>query len=62
MRDREAALDGAIPEVAAILGNALVRLLFPAPSPQVDLPETESLHVNAGKRHEKRNHSRSITD
>ena len=29
MRDRDAALDRAIREVAAILGNALVRLLYP---------------------------------
>ncbi|MDR3738086.1 MAG: hypothetical protein P4L40_03610 [Terracidiphilus sp.] len=49
MRDRDAALDGAIPEVAAILGDALVRLLFPAStSHQVDSPETESPHVTAG--------------
>ena len=49
MRDRDAALNGAIPEVAAILGDALVRLLFPDPaSQQVDLPETESPHVTAG--------------
>jgi hypothetical protein len=49
MRDRDAALDKAILEVAAILGDALVRLLFSAPaSPQVDSPETESPHVTAG--------------
>jgi hypothetical protein len=49
MRDRDAALNSAIPEVAAILGDALVRLLFPAlASHQVDLPETESPHVTAG--------------
>ena len=49
MRDRDAALDSAIPEVAAILGDALVRLLFPDPGrPQVDSPETESPHVTAG--------------
>lgn len=49
MRERDAVLDSAIPEVAAILGDALVRLLFPGPaSPQVDLPETESPHVTAG--------------
>jgi hypothetical protein len=29
MRDRDAALDSAIPEAAAIPGDALVRLLFP---------------------------------
>ena len=29
MRDRDAALDGAIHEVAAVPGDALVRLLFP---------------------------------
>ena len=34
MRDRDAALDQAIHEVAAILGDALVRLLFPDPASQ----------------------------
>jgi hypothetical protein len=49
MRDRDAVLDQAIHEVSVILGDALVRLLFPAPgSPQVDLPEIESPHVTAG--------------
>jgi hypothetical protein len=49
MRDRDAVLDQAIHEIAAILGDALVRLLFPAPAnPQVDLPEIESPHVTAG--------------
>ena len=48
MRDHDAALDKAIPEVAAVLGDALVRLLFPKPaSPQVDFSETESPHVTA---------------
>jgi hypothetical protein len=45
MRDHDAALDQAIHEVAAILGDALVRLLLPTP---VDFPETESPHVTAG--------------
>jgi hypothetical protein len=36
MRDRDATLDTAIHEGATILGDALVRLLFPEPSPQVD--------------------------
>ena len=46
MRDRDTALGSAIHEVAAILGDALVRLLPPDPaSHQVDLPETESPHV-----------------
>ncbi len=45
MRERDAALDQAIREVAAILGDALVRLIFPKP---VDFPETESPHVTAG--------------
>jgi len=45
MRKRDAALDQAIREVAAILGDALLRLLFPTP---VDFPETESPHVSAG--------------
>jgi hypothetical protein len=49
MRERDAALDHAINEVAAILGDALVRLLFPDPASQpVDLPEIESPHVTAG--------------
>jgi hypothetical protein len=49
MRDRDAVLDSAIPQVAAILGEALVRLLFPDPvGPRVDSPETESPHVTAG--------------
>jgi hypothetical protein len=49
MHDHYAALDGAIHEVAAILGDALVRLLFTDPaSHQVDLPEIESPHVTAG--------------
>jgi hypothetical protein len=45
MRERDAALDEAIRKVAAILADALVRLLFPTP---VDFPETESPHVTAG--------------
>ncbi|GIU75762.1 MAG: hypothetical protein KatS3mg004_2849 [Bryobacteraceae bacterium] len=45
MRERDAALDQAIREVAAILGDALVRLLLHTP---VDFPETESPHVSAG--------------
>ncbi|GIU75838.1 MAG: hypothetical protein KatS3mg004_2925 [Bryobacteraceae bacterium] len=49
MRDRDAALDQAIREVAAILGDALVRLLFPNPAVrQVDFAETESPHVTGG--------------
>jgi hypothetical protein len=49
MRLRDAVLDSAITEVAAILGGALVRLLFSDPaSQQVDLPEIESPHVTAG--------------
>jgi hypothetical protein len=48
MRDRDAALDQAIREVATILGDALLRLLFRNPaSRQVDFPETESPHVTA---------------
>jgi hypothetical protein len=39
MRDRDSVLDQAIHGISAILGDALVRLLFQAPaSPQVDLP------------------------
>jgi hypothetical protein len=45
MRDHDSALDQAIREVAAILGDALVRLLLTKP---VDFPETESPHVTAG--------------
>mgnify|MGYP001264930026 CR=1 FL=1 len=49
MCERDAALDHAIREVAAILGDALVRLLFPTSlDGQVDFPETESPHVTAG--------------
>jgi hypothetical protein len=49
MRDHDPALDQAIREVSAILGDALVRLLFPDPANwQVDLLETESPHVTAG--------------
>lgn len=48
MRDRDPARVQAVPEVAAVLGEALVRLLFLNPSlPQVDLPETESPQVTA---------------
>jgi hypothetical protein len=43
MRDHDAALDQAIREVTAILGDALVRLLFPDPAVlPVDFPDTES--------------------
>jgi hypothetical protein len=49
MRERDAALEQAVAEVAAILGDALVRLIFPTPPVgQVDFPETESPHVTAG--------------
>lgn len=49
MPDRDTALDNAIHAAAAILGDAMIRLLFPeSASPPVDLPETESPHVNAG--------------
>jgi hypothetical protein len=49
MRDRDAALEQAISDVAAILGDALVRLLFPdPPSRSVDFPETESPDGTAG--------------
>jgi len=49
MRDHDATLDQAIHEAAAILGDALVRLLFPeSASLPVDLPETESPHVTTG--------------
>jgi hypothetical protein len=49
MRDHDAVLDQAIREVATILGDALVRLIFRTfPAEQVDFPETESPHVTAG--------------
>jgi len=49
MPDRDAALDDTIRQTAAILGAALVRLLFPESAVRpVDLPETESPHVTAG--------------
>jgi len=49
MRDRDAALDQGIHEAAAILGDALVSLLFPESADlPVDLPEAESPHVTAG--------------
>lgn len=49
MRDRDAKLDEAIHEAAAILGDALDRLLFPESADfPVDSLETESPHVNAG--------------
>jgi hypothetical protein len=49
MRDREPALEQTIVEVAAILGDALVRLLFTDPvNRSVDFQETESRHVTAG--------------
>lgn len=49
MPDRDATLEGAIPEVAAILGDALVRLLHPElVISEVDLPETESPDGTAG--------------
>ena len=49
MPDPDVALDQAIRETAPILADALLRLLFPeSPVRQVDSPETESPHVNAG--------------
>jgi hypothetical protein len=49
MRDHDAALDQAIHEIAAILGDALVRLIFPtSPAGEVDFSETESPYVTAG--------------
>ena len=50
MLERDAALDQAVAEVAAILGDALVRLIFFATprAGQVDFPETEIPHVTAG--------------
>jgi hypothetical protein len=49
MRDREPALEQTIVEVAAILGEALVRLLSTDPiNYSVDFQESESRHVTAG--------------
>ena len=49
MREHDSRLDTAIPEVAAILGDAIVRLLFLNPTlRQVDFAETKSPHVTAG--------------
>ena len=49
MSDRDAALDDTIQRTAAILAEALVRLLFPESTRrQVDLPEIESAHGTAG--------------
>ncbi len=50
MRDRDTVLDGAIPAVGTLLGDALVRLLFleAPPDRPVDFTETESVHVTAG--------------
>ncbi|MBS1982731.1 MAG: hypothetical protein JST16_01050 [Bdellovibrionales bacterium] len=49
MRQHDLALQQAINDVAAIVGEALVRLLFPALSPHsVDFAETESPDGTAG--------------
>lgn len=49
LHDRDAVLDQAIGEAAAILGDSLVRVLFPTLADHgVDLLETESPHVTAG--------------
>ena len=49
MGDRDVALDQAIRDVATILGDALVHLLFLNPPVRpADFPETESPHVTAG--------------
>ncbi len=49
MRVRDAELDEAIAEVADLLGDALVRLLFPDPAiHSVDFQETESPDGTAG--------------
>ncbi len=49
MPDRDTALDDTVRRTAAILGEALVRLLFPESTVRlVDLPETERPHVTAG--------------
>ena len=50
MHDRDPALQAAIHQGAIILGNVLVRLLFPDALSPVDLSETESAHVTGGQR------------
>ncbi len=55
MRDRDAALDEAIHEAAAILGDALLRLFFLKSAHfSVDSPEIESPHVTTRYHHENR--------
>ncbi|MCL4795637.1 MAG: hypothetical protein KJZ84_13825 [Bryobacteraceae bacterium] len=49
MPDHDAALDEAIRDAGAILGEVLARLIFPDPPTfSVDSPETESPHVTTG--------------
>ena len=49
MNDPDADRAEAIHQIAAILATAYLRLRFPAPaSPQLDSPETESVHGTAG--------------
>ena len=47
MNDPEIDRAEAIHNIAYILAAAYMRLRFPAP-PQLDSPETESVHVTAG--------------
>jgi hypothetical protein len=49
MNDRDSDRADAIPQIAAILAAAYLRLRFPDPAPQrLDSPETESAHGTGG--------------
>jgi hypothetical protein len=49
MHEPDSALDDAIREIAALLATAYLRLRFPVGDQnQLDSPETERPHVNAG--------------
>jgi hypothetical protein len=49
MPDHDAALDEAIRDAGAILGEVLARIIFPDPPTfSVDSAETESPHVTTG--------------
>ena len=50
MNDREPDRAEAIHQIATLLATAYLRLRFPAPAqfPQLDSPETQSVHGTAG--------------
>jgi hypothetical protein len=49
MNDPESDRAEAIHQIAVILASAYLRLRFPAPAPpQLDSPQTESVHGTAG--------------